>query len=110
MDFMIFVYAGYVLAAIVVAVLAIRILYRDAKDRQESQDQVQDDATRLAAISAKAHRHMIEEREKSRAAFDDHPPVIVVVEEEHGSWYDAALAKQARENAIADALDKTLAQ
>lgn len=108
MDLTVVAYAGYVITAIVVAVLAIRILYRDSKDRAEEQEQKQDDAAKLAAISAKAHRHTVREREKSRAAFDNLPPVIDVTEEEHGSWFDAALAKRARDEAVSRALDSAL--
>ena len=107
MDFMTFVYGGYVLAAIVVAVLAIRILYRDSKERNQEQEQAHDDQIRLAAISAKAHRHVIEEKEKTRTAFGELPTIEVTVEE-HGSWYDAELAKRARDEAVSRALDNVI--
>ena len=97
----------YGAACVAVAIGAGIVLYRDSQDRKARQD---DEAARvrelvaLEAVRTKAHRHYVEEQEKSRKAFGLLPTIGVEVVDD-GDWYDAKLAKQARANAESSPLD-----
>lgn len=75
--------AAYVLAAIVVAYLALRMLLRDSKDRTEMSEELAQQA-KLAEVVAKARRNNIKQPEDGRTTYGDLP--LIEVEEVVAEW------------------------
>lgn len=77
--------AAYVLAAIVVVFLALRMLWRDSKDRTEMSEELAQQA-KLAEVAAKAHRNNIKQSADGHTTYGDLP--VIEVEEVEAEWVE----------------------
>ena len=91
MTFSAFAIAAYILAAIIVAIFAIRILRKDAANRRAEMSERSEEA-KLAEVAAKAYRNNIKQPEDGRTTYGN-LPVIEVTEMNLPEGWDEDTAK-----------------